>query len=230
MGKFSVIIPSRDRPGYLREAVASVLAQTHDELEVLIINDGENAVVPFADQRVKIFENGRQGPVVARNLGVSVASGEYFAFLDDDDVWIDPSHLTKANATLSGLGEFYFTNGIMSFPNGRTRNFARRANLKSLRLDNTILISTVCYSRSLHDELGLFDEALPYYWDWDWYLRVAQAGHVLQHRKIAAANIRVHEQNMSGGANLAERRANLDLLCAKHRLGFIEVKNHTDFV
>ena len=97
-------------------------------------------------------------------------------------------------------------------------------------VDNTILISTVCYRRDLHKMLGVFDEALPYYWDWDWYLRVANADYRISRSNHVAAAIRVHPHNMSGSENRDARQANLDLLVAKHGMGKIILKNHLDFI
>lgn len=230
MGSFSVIIPTRNRPTFMAEAVASVLAQNYSEFELLVVNDGDEEIAEFKDKRVRVLNNESRGAVQARNLAISQATGDCIAFLDDDDFFIDADHLTRANAVLSGFAEFYFANGIMHFPDGSTKLFSRKANKQSLMIDNTILISTVCYHRSLHKQLGLFDEDLPYYWDWDWYLRVVKADFRIEHTNHPAAAIRVHPQNMSGNSNLVDRQANLDLLVTKHNMGGIQLKNHLDFV
>jgi glycosyltransferase involved in cell wall biosynthesis len=230
VGKISVIIPTRDRPDFLAEAVESVLRQSFPEIELLIVNDGTTPIADFGDDRVRVLDNEMRGAVPARNLGILEASGSHIAFLDDDDYWINSSHLAQANAALSGLADFYFANGSMLFPKGESRVFFRNADKQSLMSDNTILISTVCYRRDLHFYLGNFDEALPYYWDWDWYLRVAKADFRIAHSSQAAAAIRVHPQNMSGETNREARQKNLNLLIAKHGLKNISLKNHLDFV
>ncbi len=230
VAKISVIIPTRDRPDFLAEAVGSVLQQSFSDLELLIVNDGASPVANFGDERVRVLNNQMRGAVPARNLGILKASGSHIAFLDDDDYWINPSHLAQANATLSGLADFYFANGNMLFPDGEKRLFFRNADKQSLLSDNTILISTVCYRRDLHFHLGTFDETLPYYWDWDWYLRVAMADFRIAHSSQAAVAIRVHPHNMSGETNREARQKNLNLLIAKHDLKNITLKNHLDFV
>ena len=230
MGIFSVIIPTKNRPAFLAEAVASVLAQDYNQFELLIVNDGDTDIACFQDKRVRVLNNEQRGPVRARNFGVAEAKGDYIAFLDDDDFFIDTAHLTRANAALSDFAEFSFADGTMYFPDGTKKLFSRKADKQSLRIDNTILISTVCYRRSLHKELGILDEALPYYWDWDWYLRVAFADFRMERSDRAAAAIRVHPQNMSGNSNLEERQANLDLFVAKHNLRNVTLKNHLDLV
>jgi len=227
--QFSVVIPTRNREHFLAEAVTSVLAQAEVALELLVVNDGDALTHSFADPRVRVLDNGKRTAVPARNLGVEQAQGEFIAFLDDDDFWIDTHHLAKAQAAFNQHADFYFANGEMSFPGGSVKLFDRDATVKSLEHDNTILISAVCYRRAIHEKLGRFDESIPYYWDWDWYLRVARAGYKLQHQQQPAVSIRVHEGNMST-ANNAARRANLDALQTKHKLAPIPLKNHTDFV
>jgi glycosyltransferase involved in cell wall biosynthesis len=230
MSLFSVIIPTRNRIDFLKEAVASVLTQNYSRLEVLVVNDGDQAIEQFADKRVRIIDNHQKGAVAARNLGVAQAVGSYISFLDDDDYWVDLTHLAQANAALTDMADFHFANGVMVFPDGNKKLFSRKADRNTLAKDNTILISTVCYRKALHDQLGMFDNDLPYYWDWDWYLRVANAGFKLSRSNRVATAIRVHSQNMSGEDNKNVRQGNLDRLIAKHGLVGIVLKNHLDFV
>ncbi len=105
---FSVLLPTRNRPDLLRNALASVLAQQVDGLEVLVIDDGTTE--PFAgplaaieadcDPRVRFLhlppsEHGH-GPSHALNVGAAQARGRYLGFLDDDDEWSDPQYLACA--------------------------------------------------------------------------------------------------------------------------------------
>ena len=143
--------------------------------------------------------------------------------------FIDPQHVAKAAAEFHQHTDFYFANGEMHFSDGKMKLFDENATALSLEKNNTILTSAMCYRRTIHDRLGVFDEALPYYWDWDWYLRVARGGFKLYHQKLPAVAIRVHKNNMSS-SNEAARRANLDALQTKHKLAHIPLKNHTDFV
>ena len=227
--QFSVIIPTRNREDYLRQSVSSVLTQRDVSFEVLVVNDGEHLLQQFSDPRISVLDNAKRTAVPARNLGLDYARGEFIAFLDDDDFWIDDLHLSKALIAFQQSTDFYFANGQMHFSDGAVKLFDQVATADSLKHDNTILVSAVCYRRSLNDELGAFDESIPYYWDWDWYLRVASFGAKLRHQSKPAVAIRVHAGNMSN-QNDTVRRANLDALIAKHGLGPIPLKNHTDFV
>lgn len=227
----SVIIPTHNRPEFLAEATQSVLRQSHQNIELLVVNDGSLPVARSDDRRVRVLDSKKSGAVPARNLGISAAKGEAIAWLDDDDVWTDPDFLTTVSQAISSGEDFVFGDGALIYPEARPAiSFAHDADIDTLRQNNTILISAVCYRADLHQTLGPMDEALPYYWDWDWYLRVARAGHRLRRIKRPVVNIRIHPDNMSGQSNLQPRQQNLALLAQKHDLKKLELKSHADFI
>ncbi len=85
----SVVIPSKNRPHFLKVAVESVLQQTYQTVEVIVIDDGSTPAIQLADDsRITVirFEKSR-GSAAARNYGLQIAKGEYVAFLDDDDYY-----------------------------------------------------------------------------------------------------------------------------------------------
>jgi glycosyltransferase involved in cell wall biosynthesis len=229
---FSVIIPTKDRPQFLRQAVLSVLGQSLTGNEIIVVNDGDGPVTVLDGLPVRIIDNEQRGPVAARRLGVKVAAFQHIAFLDDDDWWLAADHLERAAQILERGASFCFADGILRFEPDASGvrppdiPFAENADALSLEVDNTILISSVCYRRNLHEALGDFDLDLPYYWDWDWYLRVARAGHQLHRLQGPAVAIRVHRENMSGAASALPRQANLEALARKHGLAVPVLKNH----
>lgn len=225
----SCLIPTRNRPDFIVQSATSVLAQSYRNIELIIINDGTTAIPAMDDARVRVLNSGEAGAVPARNLGVAEAKGEALAWLDDDDCWTDHDLLADCAAHLKQGASFIFGDGALVYPDGSRKAFAQHADADTLTRDNTILVSAICYRSNLHQALGPFDVTLPYYWDWDWYLRVAQAGHALTRLDHPVVDIRVHANNMSGQANAALRQANLDLLCHKHRLAQIPLKAHVDF-
>lgn len=101
MPLFSVIIPTYDRREFLREAVDSVLVQTIQDFEIIVVDDhAPTPVPPFADPRIKVVRAESNGGVArARNLGVQASTGEILTFLDDDDRWV-PERLSFALAAL----------------------------------------------------------------------------------------------------------------------------------
>ena len=129
------------------------------------------------------------------------------------------TYFEKAALAFDRGADFLYADGVMAFEDGRpSLPFAFDADAETLTRDNTILISGVVYRRGLHAALGPFDEALPFYWDWDWYLRVARAGHALIHVQRPVVAICVHARNMSGELLEQLRRANLDAFSTKHAL------------
>lgn len=92
----SVIMPAYNVEKYIGDSIKSVLTQTYQDIELLIVNDGsqdktKQIIQSYQEQdsRIKYFEQENQGVSVARNLGISKATGEYISFLDADDLWAE---------------------------------------------------------------------------------------------------------------------------------------------
>lgn len=91
--KFSVIIPTYNHAEFLSVAVASVLAQTFTDFEVVIVNNHSadntlEVIKSFEDQRVRVINFKNNGVIGAsRNVGINESTGDYVAFLDSDDTW-----------------------------------------------------------------------------------------------------------------------------------------------
>ncbi|HPI71773.1 MAG TPA: glycosyltransferase family 2 protein [bacterium] len=87
----SVVIPTFNRADLLPAAIDSVLGQTYERLEILVVDDGSTdhtmeVLRPYAD-RIRVIAGEHRGPSAARNLGMRAATGEYLCFLDSDDVY-----------------------------------------------------------------------------------------------------------------------------------------------
>lgn len=91
--KVSVIIPFFSRRDWLAEAVDSVLRQTYENYEIIVINDGSTEDLTSFRQafgkKVRWIDQENAGPGAARNRGIEIAEGEYIAFLDSDDLWLE---------------------------------------------------------------------------------------------------------------------------------------------
>lgn len=233
MPEISVIIPTRDRPDLLVRAIASVRRQSFSDIEMIVVDDGNGdgarAARAFDFCRVVALATGGTGQVPARNMGVGAASGGYVAFLDDDDWWDDEHHLASLRAAFVGEGLAYASGQIVTERPGAPDEilpFQAHADAQSLRRDNQLLIPGIAYDRVLHQRLGPFDESLPHYWDWDWYLRIAAAGLPFFRADTDGVRISARGDSVSAAANEASRRADLGRLCAKHGLTGIVLKNH----
>jgi glycosyltransferase involved in cell wall biosynthesis len=97
----SVVIPFYSGVAWLKEAIRSVLSQTYNNFEVLVINDGSSenleGVIQEYGERIKIIKKPNGGPASARNLGIELAKGKYIAFLDSDDIWLPKKLSTQIN-------------------------------------------------------------------------------------------------------------------------------------
>ena len=89
---FSVIIPLYNKENFIEKTIQSVLQQSFQDFEIIIINDGstdrsEEKVLEFKDARIQYFKKENAGVAIARNLGIEKATSDYICFLDADDYW-----------------------------------------------------------------------------------------------------------------------------------------------
>lgn len=98
MTNISVIIPAYNGDRYIKNAIASVLAQTYSNYEIIVVDDGStdntSQIVQGYGDRVKYLYQDNQGVAAARNKGIGVSKGQYIAFLDQDDVFL-PDKLSE---------------------------------------------------------------------------------------------------------------------------------------
>ena len=95
MSKVSVIIPTYNSAEYITEAIESVLRQKHKDIEIIVVDDGsidntKEILKPYIESKsIKYIFQANKGPGAARNTGIRVAEGEFIAFLDSDDLYLD---------------------------------------------------------------------------------------------------------------------------------------------
>ena len=90
--KYSVVIPLYNKEHFIKKAIQSVLKQSFQDFEIIIVDDGSTdrsleIARKFESEKLKVYTQPNQGVSVARNKGIENASGEYIAFLDADDTW-----------------------------------------------------------------------------------------------------------------------------------------------
>ncbi|MFC2059680.1 glycosyltransferase family 2 protein [Chloroflexota bacterium] len=122
----SVIIPTYNRAHLIGRAIQSVLNQTYQDFEIVIIDDGstdntEEVVKGFSYDRLRHIQlSEKPGQCVARNTGLKAAKGEYIAVLDDDDSWLDEEKLKKQIEFLDAHPDYVLvgTNSVVVDGNG----------------------------------------------------------------------------------------------------------------
>jgi glycosyltransferase involved in cell wall biosynthesis len=178
----SVIIPTYNRADLVRQALASVQAQTYRDFEIVVVDDGgtDGAFeVLSAWQEIRVLRHVcRRGVSAARNTGVAAARGEWLAFLDSDDLWL-PDKLARQIFLLQGQPELlicqtdetWVRRGVRVNQPLSHRKAAGKIFLPSLRRC-MISPSAVMLHRRLLEDHGGFDETLPAAEDYDLWLRL----------------------------------------------------------
>jgi len=233
----SVIIPTHNRPVALGELLEMLVRQSFTDFEVIIVNDcGEpvdHVVSLYPELRIKLLNNARNVKhVKARNSALQEAKGEWIMLCDDDDL-ILPGHMERMVHESADADLLYSDVEIVAFrmaedkrvrlPQSR-RLFAYELDLPQMRRFSTFVSSGCLYRRSIHDEIGYFDVEMYHYWDWDFFLRVAESYRV---KRVPVAGalyaFSMNGDNMSGEPS--DMRDHLDRLCEKHHLGELPTKN-----
>jgi glycosyltransferase involved in cell wall biosynthesis len=184
--KITVAIPAYNAMEYLPQTLASVLKQTYQNFEVIIVNDGstdgiEDWFATIEDTRVKLISQSNQGLAGARNTGVQQATGEYIALLDADDLW-GTTKLAKQIKILDDnpeVGLVYTWASLIderSKPIGKLHKWEQQGQVwEKLLPCNPIIPSSVIIRRTCFDRVGSFDtNLLSYIEDWDMWLRLAK--------------------------------------------------------
>ncbi|WP_281890303.1 glycosyltransferase family 2 protein [Paenibacillus sp. YYML68] len=233
----SVIVPTYNRPGALCELLEALSRQTYSHMHIYIVNDaGEpvDAVVElYPELTVTVLNMERNARHVhARNRALAEVKSEYIMLCDDDDLLL-PTHLETMLEAIADYDLVYSDVEIFDYEvvNGTRRAtkrfvFAYESDLAAMRTFSTFVSSGCLYRASLHERLGPFDAELYNYWDWDFYLRVAQHDRV-RRVPVASALYAYGEtgDNISREVDAPPRRHYLDKLCEKHGLGELPSAN-----
>ena len=207
----SVIIPTFNRAHLIGKAVKSVLSQTYQDFEIIVVDDGSTdntgeIIRSFKDKRVKYIEKYKKnkGISVARNIGIKMARGKYFAFLDSDDEWLSEK-LSKQIKVLQyespEVGAVY-SNLCYMDENGKNTNKLRNPKKEGYIYEDllgknyvgpplTLLIRKECFHR-----VGLFDDLLNAQEDWDMWIRIAKY-YRFALIKIPLVKYRLHSNQLS---------------------------------
>jgi glycosyltransferase involved in cell wall biosynthesis len=185
--RVSAIITAYNSEAYIAEAINSVLKQSRVVDEIVVVDDGSTdhtrrIVAEFADQGIKFIQQQNRGAGGARNRGIRETSGDYLAFLDADDVWLE----NKTSLQLSYLVSHPQAGLVSGFAHwcNVEKNTVRLSgrvprNMQELRRE--ILVhnvlgnpSMVMVRRSALAEVGLFSETIRWGQDWELWMRLVE--------------------------------------------------------
>ena len=187
MQKVSVIIPAYNAANFIEETVDSALAQTHRDVEVIVVNDGSTDATLDRLQkygsRIQVVNLSNGGVARARNEGVKRATGEWVAFLDSDDLWVPKKlelQLAHSDAPLRYSDRINFGDrGDLPELHSQVMPMREGDLFLVLMLEgNFIGTSSVLVRRDLFEQLNGFFTGLNGTEDWDLWLRIAERHNV----------------------------------------------------
>ena len=235
--KISVIIPTYNRAHYINEAIDSALAQTYQNVEIVVVDDGSTdetrAVLKGYEDKIRYFYQGHQGVAAARNFGIEKSSGQYLAFLDDDDIWfqemleVQVAYLEAHPEVGMVHADILIMDETSDNPRPRERILAKglppeieepiavRGDIRGpipsgyilpeLIIRNVIMIQTAVVRRSCFNEVGLFDQDSRLSQDYHLWLRIARK-FPIAYLDRPLAIYRIHTTNMSRDRVSARKR------------------------
>jgi glycosyltransferase involved in cell wall biosynthesis len=226
--KVSVVIPVFNRPVPVRRAIETVLAQTCQDFEIIVVDDGSTDATPacvagLTDRRIMLIRHERnRGGSAARNTGIRASSAAYVAFLDSDDQWL-PTKLEQQLGVFERSSErlgLVYTGAERVYADGSVSRHVPRRQVdlsRALLTDNVVGEASVgMVRRSALVATGAFDESLPSCQDMDLWLRLCErAGADV----VPEVLVRVTKGNDSGriSANVARTVRGRELFCRKHK-------------
>lgn len=179
----SIIIPTFNRADWIEAAIESILMQTFQNFELLVIDDGSTdntqKIVSRCDEKIKYYFQKNKGPSAARNYGIKKAKGKYICFLDSDDRWVVNKLETQVNLVAADpnikicyTDEIWIRSGVRVNQKIIHKKYSGWIYQHCLPLC-IISPSSVMIHRELFDKVGLFDEDLIVCEDYDLWLRVS---------------------------------------------------------
>lgn len=222
----SVIVAVYNGQQFLKEALDSVLSQPYRPLELIVVDDGSTdrtAEIAKSFAEVQYIYQTNQGPAAARNNAIAIAKGDYFAFIDADDLWTEDKLTFQMDQLLQ--------NSDISFTVGRIKNFFDPGLTKEWMLNKETLLRgdfvgliTIVAHRKVFAEVGNFNVEYRVGSDFEWFTRAKDAGMKMKILKDNLLHRRIHDSNLciydkqTVGKNLATMfKRSIDLQRKKNK-------------
>lgn len=216
--RFSVIITTYNRKDFVINAVNSVLSQTINDLEIIVVDDGstdgtqDELLKRFNNQIVYIYQENRERGA-ARNIGIKSAKGEYIVWLDSDDEWY-PDHLeTILNKTSDKkeVGLVYTLARCVS-ETGKDLGLHQKNGtpsgdvLEMIIKGNFVTFSTACIRKEVFEKVGFFseDREMSGSEDWQMWVRIACHFHFYNISEVTV-KYRVHDNASMSDINIIKK-------------------------
>lgn len=216
--QISVIIATCNRAGLIRAAIESILRQSYQPLEIIVIDDGSTddtaavlqCLVTDTGAPIRYILQPNRGLPAAHNHGLRLVHGDIVAFLDSDDLWAE-ARLPAQLSCFQPDGAEGMAVGVVL---GRTQRFVDGAKVNPTELAAAnahpfhYSLAGSLIARWVFDQVGGFDETFHSSADWDWFMRAREMGIRMAVYPHVTLHMRVH------GGNMTQQRdvVNLDAL------------------
>ena len=211
--KVSVIICAYNTALYITETLDSVLAQTYQDFEIILINDGspdnlEEVLQPYYD-KIIYFKQPNGGLSSARNTAIQKAHGKYVTLLDSDDVWL-PNYLETMVSLMetNPSVDLYYPNALLFGEHHLSGKIfqdiypsTRPVTIEGMLKHECCPFGAVIFKRDILATVGLFDESLRSAEDLDLWLRMLQNGYCLDFTEEVLIKYRKRTDSLSGGSS-----------------------------
>ena len=214
----SIIIPSYNHSKYITETIESILGQTYDNFELIVIDDGsqDNSIEIIEKLRLNnkfiFIKRENKGLCETLNEGINLSRGKYIAICASDDIYLKDKIKLQVDFLETNPNYALCYGKIISFDNDGNQKFINSKRYKSGKLfldlikTNFVPAVTQMYRKDIFDNIGGFDKDL---WieDWDMLLRISYSYEIGFLDKYLAM-YRNHGENMSGGKNIRKMYEN----------------------
>lgn len=182
----SVVMPAYNCTNYIGKSIESILKQTYSKLQLIVIDDGSNddtlkVIKKYAEQdsRVKVFKNEKNSGVSAtRNRGISIAEGEWIAFLDSDDIWTESKLEKQMKYAERVNAEFIFTGSSYINEEGKPYkgvfDVPEKVTYEKLLKQNVITCSSVLIKKKFFKNIKMEKDEM--HEDYAVWLRILRLG------------------------------------------------------
>jgi glycosyltransferase involved in cell wall biosynthesis len=218
MPQVTVIIPTYNRAQFIHLAITSVLAQTFQDYEIVIVDDAstdntELIVKSFSCEKIRYIRHDKnKGEAEARNTGVKNSQGEFIAFIDDDDEWMTEKlerQVKLINQCEKRVGAIY--TGILVIDMESRKKVDHIVPQKRGYIYNDLLAekcpmapSTLLLKEECFKKVGSFDASIKYGTDYDMWIRIAKE-YYFEYIEDPLVKYYIHNNKLSGNyANFAE--------------------------
>ena len=205
---FTVVIPLYNKELSIKNTIYSVLNQTYQDFEIVVVNDGSTdhsagIVEAINDDRIRLIHQQNRGVSAARNCGIKEASNEWIAFLDGDDLW-EVNHLEEITKMMNifpnekiYVTSFEYSDGRKMFRHPRKESIFRiDSYFKEAIKESLMWTSIVVANRECFSKVGCFNTNLNRGEDLDLWARLAQEYKIIKSTMITAI-YRIEAENRS---------------------------------